>query len=92
MSGRPGETISKVCVRPARSSRGSQKQREAEAGRRDEQRCYPLEKRPNIFNIITGLGGRDVSIQECIKMYNIGLKAADGRVADELVTWIGLRE
>ena len=53
---------------------------------------YPLEKRPNIFNIITGLGGRDVSIEECIKMYNIGLKAADGRVADELVTWIGVRE
>ena len=53
---------------------------------------YPLEKRPNIFNIITGLGGRDVSIEECIKMYEIGLDAAAGKVKDELVTWIGLRE
>lgn len=53
---------------------------------------YPLEKRPSIFNIITGLGGRDVSIEECIKMYEIGLDAAAGKVKDELVTWIGLRE
>jgi pyruvate ferredoxin oxidoreductase alpha subunit len=53
---------------------------------------YPLEKRPSVFNIICGLGGRDVSIEECIKMYNIGLDAAAGKVKDELVTWIGLRE
>ena len=53
---------------------------------------YPLEKRPHVFNIITGLGGRDVSIDECIKMYDIGLNAVAGKVKDELVTWIGLRE
>ena len=53
---------------------------------------YPLEKRPNMVNIIGGLGGRDISIEDCMKMYELALEAADGKVGEEVVTWIGLRE
>ncbi|MDA2930315.1 pyruvate ferredoxin oxidoreductase [Acidobacteria bacterium AH-259-O06] len=53
---------------------------------------YPLEDRPNIINFITGLGGRDVSIDDCIRMYDLTLQAKDGEVEDEFVTWIGVRE
>jgi pyruvate ferredoxin oxidoreductase alpha subunit len=53
---------------------------------------YPLKERPNIVNIITGLGGRDIAIADCIRMYELALKAGDGEVGDEVVTWIGLRE
>ena len=53
---------------------------------------YPLKDRPNIINFMGGLGGRDISIDECIQMYDLTLKAKDGEVPDEFVTWIGLRE
>ncbi|MEE9170446.1 MAG: pyruvate ferredoxin oxidoreductase [bacterium] len=53
---------------------------------------YPLKDRPNMINIITGLGGRDVSIDDCIRMYELALEAKDGEVGEEFVTWIGLRE
>ncbi|MPZ13300.1 MAG: pyruvate ferredoxin oxidoreductase [Chloroflexi bacterium] len=53
---------------------------------------YPLRERPAVRNFITGLGGRDISIGDCSRMFEIAMRARDGDTADELVTWIGVRE
>jgi len=53
---------------------------------------YPLKNRPAITNIITGLGGRDVSIDDCIRMYEIAQKSKTDDKLDDFVTWIGVRE
>jgi len=53
---------------------------------------YPLKNRPAITNIITGLGGRDVSIDDCIRMYEIAQKSKTEDKLDNFVTWIGVRE
>jgi len=52
----------------------------------------PLKNRPAITNIITGLGGRDVSIDDCIRMYEIAQKSKTDDKLDDFVTWIGVRE
>ncbi len=53
---------------------------------------YPLRERPAVVNFIGGLGGRDISIDDCIRMFDI-TQAAIGRPdTEEIVTWIGLRE
>jgi len=53
---------------------------------------YPLKNRPAITNIITGLGGRDVSIDDCIRMYEIAQKSKTEDKLDNFVTWVGVRE
>jgi pyruvate ferredoxin oxidoreductase alpha subunit len=53
---------------------------------------YPLTNRPVVTDFIGGLGGRDMSIADCIRMLEITFAAAAGKQSDELVTWIGLRE
>jgi pyruvate ferredoxin oxidoreductase alpha subunit len=53
---------------------------------------YPLKNRPAITNIITGLGGRDVSIDDCRRMYEIAQKSKTEDKLDNFVTWIGVRE
>jgi pyruvate ferredoxin oxidoreductase alpha subunit len=53
---------------------------------------YPLKDRPAMTNIITGLGGRDVSIDDCIRMYEIAQKSKTDDKLDNFVTWIGVRE
>lgn len=53
---------------------------------------YPLRERPAVMNFITGLGGRDVSIQDAMHMYQITLQAARQDRLDGFVTWIGVRE
>jgi pyruvate ferredoxin oxidoreductase alpha subunit len=53
---------------------------------------YPLTKRPVVTDFIGGLGGRDMSIADCIRMIEITFDAVNGKQSDELVTWIGLRE
>jgi pyruvate ferredoxin oxidoreductase alpha subunit len=53
---------------------------------------YPLSRRPVMSNFIGGLGGRDLSIDDCIKMFDLTKHAADKGVEDASVTWIGLRE
>ena len=53
---------------------------------------YPLTKRPAIANFIGGLGGRDISIDDCIRMFEVTSQAPNRAPGDELVTWIGLRE
>ena len=53
---------------------------------------YPLRDRPNVINYIGGLGGRDISIDDCIKMYERTLAAGRGEAPEEIVRWVGLRE
>ena len=53
---------------------------------------YPLKNRPAMINIITGLGGRDVSIDDCIRMFEIAQKSKTEDKLDNFVTWIGVRE
>jgi pyruvate ferredoxin oxidoreductase alpha subunit len=52
---------------------------------------YPLRERPTVMNFIVGLGGRDISIGDCTKMYEIAMDARDGRPPAETVTWLGVR-
>ena len=53
---------------------------------------YPLKNRPAVTNIITGLGGRDVSIDDCIRMFEIAQKSKTEEKLDDFVTWVGVRE
>jgi pyruvate ferredoxin oxidoreductase alpha subunit len=53
---------------------------------------YPAKERPAIVNFITGLGGRDVSIGDAIKMFELTEQAATADHLDGYVTWIGVRE
>jgi pyruvate ferredoxin oxidoreductase alpha subunit len=53
---------------------------------------YPLARRPVVSNFIGGLGGRDISIDDCIKMFDMTRHAAARGSEDVNVTWIGLRE
>ena len=53
---------------------------------------YPAKQRPAIVNFITGLGGRDVAIDDCARMFEITEQAAHSDTLDGFVTWIGARE
>ncbi|MDQ7801202.1 MAG: transketolase C-terminal domain-containing protein [Armatimonadota bacterium] len=53
---------------------------------------YPVRERPAVVNFITGLGGRDVSIQDAIRMFEITQEAAREDRLDGFVTWVGVRE
>ena len=53
---------------------------------------YPLHDGPAVICIMGGLGGRDISINDCITMYDRTLKSKRGAAGDEVVSWIGLRE
>ena len=53
---------------------------------------YPLRERPAVINYMGGLGGRDISIEDCIKMYERTMAVCRGEAPEELVRWIGLRE
>src|SRR5881396_1873192 len=53
---------------------------------------YPAKNRPVVTNFITGLGGRDVSINDCVRMFELTQQAAGHGSRDGQVTWIGVRE
>ncbi len=53
---------------------------------------YPVEKRPVVTNYITGLGGRDISIADCEKMFTLTQESVGHTEMNGQVTWIGLRE
>jgi pyruvate ferredoxin oxidoreductase alpha subunit len=53
---------------------------------------YPLKDRPAIADFIGGLGGRDISIDDCIRMLEVTAEAPKRAPGAELVTWVGLRE
>ena len=53
---------------------------------------YPLKNRPAVTNFITGLGGRDCSIDDCVRMFGVTERAIGDDKLDNFVTWVGLRE
>jgi pyruvate ferredoxin oxidoreductase alpha subunit len=53
---------------------------------------YPAAERPAVINFITGLGGRDVSIGDTIKMFEMTQQAAKQAPTDGFTTWVGVRE
>jgi pyruvate ferredoxin oxidoreductase alpha subunit len=53
---------------------------------------YPVKERPTVVNFITGLGGRDVSIDNCLLMFDLAAQAAGKAEMDGYTTWIGVRE
>lgn len=53
---------------------------------------YSAGEHPAILNFITGLGGRDISIGDCISMYELTERAANGEKPDGHIFWIGVRE
>jgi pyruvate ferredoxin oxidoreductase alpha subunit len=53
---------------------------------------YPSRERPEVVNFFSGLGGRDISIADCTKMYELAMQARDKGAPDEPIYWIGLRE
>jgi len=53
---------------------------------------YPARERPAVVNFIAGLGGRDISIANCEKMFSLTESAIDNEAMDGSVTWIGVRE
>ena len=53
---------------------------------------YPARNRPAVINFIGGLGGRDMSIADAEKMFQMTQQAARQDSMDGFVTWIGLRE
>ncbi len=52
---------------------------------------YPLRDRPVTVNFILGLGGRDVSINDAITMYEVTMQTKDAETLDETVRWLGVR-
>ncbi len=53
---------------------------------------YPLDNRPVVVDFIAGLGGRDISISDCMAMFRLTQQAASQAGMDGFVKWIGLRE
>ncbi len=53
---------------------------------------YPITERPSIVNFICGLGGRDISIADCIEMFSRTQQASERERDGEIVSWLGLRE
>ena len=53
---------------------------------------YPLNDGPAVICIMGGLGGRDISIDDCITMFERTRKSKRDASGDEVVSWIGLRE
>jgi hypothetical protein len=51
-----------------------------------------LKDGPAVISIMGGLGGRDISIDDCITMFERTRKSKRDASGDEVVSWIGLRE
>ena len=52
---------------------------------------YPAKKRPCTTNFIAGLGGREISIEDCEKMFEMTMEAREKGLSEK-VYWIGVRE
>jgi pyruvate ferredoxin oxidoreductase alpha subunit len=53
---------------------------------------YPVRERPNVVNFIGGLGGRDISIADCTRMFELTEATVGQQLDDARITWIGVRE
>ena len=52
---------------------------------------YPAAKRPAILGFISGLGGREVTVPDVRRMFDMVSKAAAGE-PQPMTTWVGIRE
>ena len=53
---------------------------------------YETENRPKIFNVIYGLGGRDITPTDIEGIFNRALKTAETGIVEQPVTFVGVRE
>ena len=53
---------------------------------------YPLDDRPNMYNFIAGLGGREVRVRDVNDMVNMVQDALDTGKKELDTTWINVRE
>ena len=53
---------------------------------------YPLKNKPGIIGVVGGLGGRDIMIDDYIKMFDYGYEYLETGKEPEIVTIVGLRE
>ena len=52
---------------------------------------YPLEKRPHVLGFISGLGGREVTVDGVTEMSELLFKVAKANKVEQPVHWIGVR-
>jgi pyruvate ferredoxin oxidoreductase alpha subunit len=53
---------------------------------------HPLAKRPGVFNVVYGLGGRDIEPSDVEFIFNQALEAAKTGIAREPTVFLGVRE
>ncbi|MDT7864149.1 MAG: pyruvate ferredoxin oxidoreductase, partial [Vulcanisaeta sp.] len=53
---------------------------------------YEAEHRPLMINFIGGLGGREITYNDAMNMFNITLDAARKGKVEQRVIWYGVRE
>jgi len=53
---------------------------------------YETENKPKVFNVIYGLGGRDITPVDIEKIFNIALKTAETGIVEQPVMFVGVRE
>jgi len=53
---------------------------------------YPLERRPQVFSFIAGLGGREIHVPDAIHMVEIMERALQRDRVEQETYWIGVRE
>lgn len=53
---------------------------------------YDLEQRPKIFNVVYGLGGRDITPSNIEEIFDLGLQTAETGIVEQQVVFVGVRE
>jgi pyruvate ferredoxin oxidoreductase alpha subunit len=53
---------------------------------------YTQQEKPQIFNVVYGLGGRDIEPSDLESVFDEALKAAETKVVKEAVVFLGVRE
>jgi pyruvate ferredoxin oxidoreductase alpha subunit len=53
---------------------------------------YEMEHRPNVFNVIYGLGGRDITPKDIEEIFKKALKTAETGIVEQPVMFVGVRE
>ena len=53
---------------------------------------YDLEQRPKAFNVVYGLGGRDITPSNIEEIFDLGLQTAETGIVEQQVVFVGVRE
>ncbi len=53
---------------------------------------YETEHKPKVFNVIYGLGGRDITPTDIEEIFNVALKTAETGIVKQPVIFVGVRE